>query len=103
MSGYDPDLAETLVSGFLRSFRLHFEGQHVASSLRNLRSALEHPEIVDCKLANEIAVGRIAGPFADPPFASFTVLPLRVVPKKTPEGFEWGKFNLEGCRRMFNL
>lgn len=48
----------------------------------NLLSAAQHPEIVDSKLAKEVLVGRILGPFKHPPFDNFRVSPLGVIPKK---------------------
>ena len=52
-----------------------------------MQSALQHPDIVDDKLAKEITAGRIAGPFSSPPLEDFRVSPLGVVPKKSPGEF----------------
>lgn len=87
LSGYDPSIAERLISGFQHGFRLHFQGQRVACSSHNLQSACENMAIVDSKLEKEILAGRIAGPYSEPPFSPFIVSPLGVVPKKAPGEF----------------
>ena len=43
--------------------------------------------IVDKKLGQELAADRTAGPFTSPPFQSFCVSPLGLIPKKIPGGF----------------
>lgn len=48
----------------------------------NLRSALAHLEVVSEKLAKEVALGRMAGPFGLPRLDNLVVSPLGVVPKK---------------------
>jgi hypothetical protein len=53
----------------------------------NHPSALDHPHIVDSKLAKEISAGRILGPFRTPPFPDLVCSPLGLVPKKAPNEF----------------
>ena len=72
------------MSGFSHGFPLHFEGDYVSFEAKNLVSANQLPDVVDLKLHKEISAGRIAGPFQKPPFPTFRVSPLGVVPKKTP-------------------
>ena len=74
-------------SGFTDGFPLHYEGDHVCFETTNLKSALEHPEIVDAKLKKELDAHRLAGPFHSPPFPIFHVSPIGVVPKKLPGEF----------------
>ena len=38
-------------------------------------------------IANEVKLGRIAGPFKEPPFENFQVSPLGLIPKKHSEKF----------------
>ena len=87
LSGYDPSIADRLVSGFQNGFQLHFQGQRLSRSSHNLQSAFENMSVVNNKLEKEILAGRIAGPFNEPPFSSFIISPLGVVPKKTPGEF----------------
>lgn len=39
---------------------------------------------MSAKISKELAASRIAGPFDSPPFPTFRVSPLEVVPKKAP-------------------
>ena len=82
LSGYEPNIIQFLISGFSNGFPLHYQGEHRIFQAKNLTSALENPQIVDMKLAKELAVARLAGPFVSPPFPSFYVSPIGVVPKK---------------------
>lgn len=66
---------------------MHFQGEIQQLQPKNLTSALENPEIVDMKLGKELAAHRLTGPFSSPPFDSFRVSPLGLVPKKTPGDF----------------
>lgn len=56
---------------------------------KNLKSALEMPDVVSDKLCKEPQAGRITGPFLDIPCKNFNVSPLGLCPKK-----EKGKFRL---------
>ena len=73
--------------GFTFGFPLQFSGQRVSFYAKNLASAYQNPEVVSAKLDNKLHANRIAGPFKTPPFPIFRVLPLGVVPRKTPGKF----------------
>ena len=47
-------------------------------------SAYLHPHVINDKLSQEISLGRMAGPFAMPPFSDFQCSPIGLVPKSTP-------------------
>ena len=66
---------------------MHFEGERVSSSAKNLLSALENPSVVDAKVKNELEAHRLAGPFLSPPMSPFRIFPLGVIPKKAPGEF----------------
>ena len=83
LSGYIHSTVEFLRSGFTDGFPLHYEVYHVSFETTNLKSALEHPEVVDAKLKKERDAHRLAGPFHSPPFPIFHVSPIGVVPKKS--------------------
>lgn len=87
LSGYDPEKASYLVNGFRHGFQFHFEGYTHQKFCNNLKSALEHPEIIDKKLGKELLASRIAGPFKIVPYDHFHISPLGVVPKKNPGEF----------------
>ena len=48
---------------------------------------MAQPQIVTQNLTKEIALGRVAGPFSNPPFANFQVSPIGLVPKKHLDKF----------------
>jgi hypothetical protein len=51
-----------------------------------MKSAAEHPDVIDAYLPNEDAKGRVAGPFATLPFPHLQCSPFGVIPKKGPPG-----------------
>ena len=54
---------------------------------KNLKTANDHPEIVQHKLLTEINLGRVAGPFHDKPISTLRISPIGLVEKKTPGEF----------------
>ena len=87
LHGYPDSLKHFLVSGFSCGFRICFVGERHSLESPNLKSALEQPQIVISKIHKEREAGRIAGPFALPPFPNFRYSPLGIVPKKDPSEF----------------
>ena len=90
LTGYEPVVAEYLVSGFHCGFR--FGCQDIpppnAGLVQNLKSAFQFADIVDEKVQSELAKHRIMGPYSSPPsFPDFRVSPLGVVPKKVSGEF----------------
>ena len=87
---HHPDRAKVqyVLDGIAHGFSSGFDASRVAlrSSLRNMRSATEHPDVIDEYLATEIAKGRVAGPFATPPFLNLHCSPFGVIPKKGQPG-----------------
>ena len=79
LAGYSKVAASYLINGFTNGFPIHFEGFRKVLFAPNLLSAHEHPEAVDRKLLKELAAHRLAGPFVQPPFSPFRILPLRFV------------------------
>lgn len=73
---------EYLVSGFTNGFMLNFEGKFSALTCNNAISALNFPDVVEKKLYEEISLGRIAGPFINPPFSNLKCSPLAVRQKQ---------------------
>ena len=90
LEGYpNREAAEILLRGFTEGFQLGFSGERVAMEAHNLRSARDFPAVLSKKLEKELQLGRIVGPFQDPPLHNLRVSPLGLVPKSTP-----GKFRL---------
>ena len=79
--------AEYLTNGFNNGFALHYEGPRMAFEAKNLKSAIQNPNIVRLKIKKELQAGRIAGPFTISPFKDLRVSPLGLVPKKEPGEF----------------
>lgn len=84
---YLPYTANFLLPGFTHGFPLHFDGERTSFTSNNLKSALLNPTVVDAKLHKRLELNRLPGPFESPPFSTFRVSPLGVVPKKAPGDF----------------
>ena len=70
------------MSGFKDGFSLSNQKFTPTQPPKNLKSAFQHPEIVDNKIKKECALGRIAGPFISPPLDNMVFSPLGLQPKK---------------------
>lgn len=88
LEGYDDQLSQGLVSGFVYGFRLHFQGTPNGRFALYLQSALHNPENVDRKLNKEICEGNIRGPFVHSPLDYMIIFPLGVIPKKQPGEYQ---------------
>lgn len=87
LEGYPSDKKHYLIQGFSEGFRLGYTGDRCPQTCNNLRTALQQPDIVKEKIQKELAAGRIAGPFDNPPFENLKLSPLGLVPKKKPGEF----------------
>ena len=77
-------VAEEIATGFEFGFPLHYNGPRMPRESKNLKSASDHPEIVQQKLQSEIQQGRMAGPFPTKPMSTLRTSPIGLVEKKTP-------------------
>ena len=80
-------MRDALVDGFSNGFRIpsYINRSAVSTSgYANHSSACVHSNFVNTKLNHELALGRVAGPFASPTPPDLIISPLGVVPKKTP-------------------
>ena len=73
--------ASKLLLSLRFGFRIGYNGPHSPLTAPNLRSALEHPDVVDEALRKEVAENRIAGPYSYPPYQNLRCSGLGVVPK----------------------
>ena len=56
-----------MLEGLRHGFHLGFSpSQKLKSAKKNKPSAAQHPSVVDQYLANEVSLGRVAGPFNAP-------------------------------------
>ena len=79
--------ADILRKGFTEGFSLGYKGPRLPRDSQCLASAAARPDIVHHKLASEIALGRIAGPFAECPFTNLQCSPIGLIPKRDPNSF----------------
>ena len=88
LQGYDPTKKDYLINGFTHGFKLDFDSESdiippsPEHSHYNHQSALLRHDMVSDKLHREVAAGRLAGPFQQPPLPDFQVSPLALVEKK---------------------
>lgn len=82
LEGYSQVQRDYLFDGFTNGFRLRFSGMREAQDSHNLRSAIDHPKVVQTKLDAELAAGRIAGPLSVSVHPNLKISPLGVVPKR---------------------
>ena len=76
-----------VLQGLQHGFRLGFHSAHkLKPAKRNKPSALQHALIVDAYLANEVSLGRVAGPFSASPFPHLHISSFGVIPKKGQPG-----------------
>ena len=82
MSGYtNVDDVQLLLQGFKDGFRLIYVGPRTSCSSQNLLSAERHQKETKGKLAKEIALGRIIGPFRGKPISKLRISPIGLVQK----------------------
>ena len=85
-----PDLKKVryVLEGIKFGFSTGFEPDRVylKTARSNMKSAVDHPDIIDAYIANEVALGRMAGPFVVPPYHNVQCSPFGVVPKKRQAG-----------------
>ena len=88
LRGYDRQEVQFLINGFKSGFPIHFEGNINPLVCDNLKSAKDNPSVLKAKILEEVAKGRIAGPFATPPIPNLHFSSVGLVPKRD------GKFRL---------
>ena len=77
------------MGGFTEGFRLGYRGPRSSTFSRNARSVELNLPATKAKVEVECALGRLAGPFVEPPYTVFKCSPLSLRPKPTP-----GKYRL---------
>ena len=78
----DQALCSKLLHGIECGISIGFEGERMSMVSGNWKLALDHSEVIEKYLANEVAAGCKAGPFTQPPFPDFVGLPMGIVTKK---------------------
>ena len=87
LSGYSTFTVEYLMNDFYFAFAIPLQGPSSSITDPNLLSSQLHPHAVDSYLTQEVLTQRIADPFTHPPFQTFRISPIEMIPKKTPGEF----------------
>ena len=65
---FHPQQVDFFLDGIRHGFKLGFcPPQKLKSANKNKPSATQHASVIDAYLANEVSLGRVAGPFNSPP------------------------------------
>ena len=80
-----PAKVSYVLSGLKHGFSLEYEGERSFRAPDNLPSAQIKPQLIRDRLAKEIQLGRMWGPFNQPPFKHLMCSPVGLVPKKDTE------------------
>ena len=85
---YPSPRKEYVLAGIRDGFRVGFVPERVVlrPSLRNLKSASQHPDVIDKYLSAEVAHRRVAGPYPYPPLPFLQTSPFGVIPKRHQPG-----------------
>ena len=76
-----------VLRGIQFGFRLGFHpSQKLKPAKKNKPSAVLHAPVIDDYLANEVLLGRVAGPFSSPPLPNLHISSFGVIPKKGQPG-----------------
>ena len=88
LEGYDQESSDYLITGVSKGFSLGTVGV-VTPSVSPNHSSVSPTSVkfIQTKLDKEISLGRIKGPYNEPPLSDFISSPLGVVPKKEPNSF----------------
>ena len=62
---------------------MHYKGPFYSGECKNLKSVLQNEVLANEKLDQEVALGRMAGPFPFKPISNLRCSPIGLVPKKT--------------------
>ena len=65
-----------VISGFRHGFKVGYEGNHSSVFSSNAKTIVDNPLAAKEKLDAELKLGRISGPFKNPPFKNFKSTPL---------------------------
>ena len=81
------EAVEYVSRGLREGFSLQFHPIPLTSVRRNMPSSYRSPEVIDDYLREEISLGRVAGPFSEPPLDNFHINRFGVVPKDESDKF----------------
>ena len=79
----DKELVHDVCSSLHHGVDIGHKGPRKNLCTHNIRSALSNPEVIDATIHKEITSGWSEGPFSEPPFPTFVINSIGVVPKKS--------------------
>ena len=83
LEGYpQKDTGFELFTGFAIGFSLHYKGCRVKRECLNMILARENENEALRLVRKEVSLGRMAGPFKEPPFFNMKISPIGLIPKK---------------------
>jgi hypothetical protein len=82
-----PDKARDLIEGLEYGFELKYSGPRRLFEAKSKEIVGYYEDIAKQKIMKEKQLGRIAGPFSNPPFPTFRVSPISVIPQKSSSEF----------------
>ena len=74
-----------VVIGFRQGFKLKYHGPHQGQIHHNLRSAFQHPKLLQQHLDKEVKLNRMLGPFVQKLLQNLICSPVGMVPKKNSD------------------
>ena len=82
----DRTFVSKLLDGIQFGVNLGFVGCRKSVVSKNWPSAHKHRDVIEDSISKDLALGRKAGPFTDPPFENFVGSPMGVYEKKRSPG-----------------
>ncbi|KAK3730899.1 hypothetical protein QZH41_012612 [Actinostola sp. cb2023] len=79
----NPAQVSYVLNGIHNGFRIGFQrSRKLKPSKKNKESATTNPQVINSYLDNEVRLGRVAGPFSDPPLLNLHISSFGVIPKR---------------------
>ena len=78
----DRQWSQSLLRGIHKEVDIGFQGERKTVWSGNWKSVMDNGSVASDYLATEVALGRKAGPFNQPPFSTYVRLPMGIVIKK---------------------
>ena len=80
-------MVDYIITGIREGFRIGFDATHLLLKCKkNMRSAYEHPNIVDKQLLKDCSQGYMLGPFDPAELTQVHTSRIGVIPKSTSPG-----------------
>ena len=85
----DRQWSQSLLQGICEGVDIGFQGERKTVWSGNLKSAVDNGSVVSNYLAAEVALGRKAGPFNQPPFSTYIGSLMGIVVKKCSDSVKY--------------